>query len=115
MFEVINNRRGFTLVEILVALSILSIIIFSFAPLISSSFSNIYTAGRKSDALYQAQEQMENKLVEEITEDKELTELTITFQEISEEITVNGTEEQFTYTYDGHSGILTAFIAKKSF
>lgn len=108
----INNHRGFTIVEILVALSILSLVIFSFSPLISNSFSNIFTAGRKSNALYQAQKQMENKFAQGTTEDTSIQ--TISFPYISDEISVKGKQEQVTYSYEGHSGTLIAFITNKN-
>ncbi|KJS14202.1 MAG: hypothetical protein VR67_01670 [Peptococcaceae bacterium BRH_c8a] len=59
---VAKNYKGFALVEILVALTVLSITVIAFTGLLTHSFSGIFEAGKKSDALYTAQDNMENKI-----------------------------------------------------
>lgn len=53
------NEKGFSLVEVIVAMAILMIIITAFTALFTGSFSGIFTAGRKSEALYRAQSDMD--------------------------------------------------------
>ncbi len=55
----IVNEKGFSLVEVIVAMAILMIIITAFTALFTGSFSGIFTAGRKSEALYRAQSDMD--------------------------------------------------------
>lgn len=55
----ISDEKGFTLIEVLVALLVLMIIIFSFSILFVNSYTNIFSAGTKSEAIYLAQEKME--------------------------------------------------------
>lgn len=59
-----NQQGGFTLVEVLVAIAVLMIVIFSFTLLFTSSFTWIFNAGDKGEALFKAQELMENKIAE---------------------------------------------------
>ena len=51
---------GFSLVEILVALSIFFIIVFAFLALYTKSFSDVVYSGNKNKALYRAQQELED-------------------------------------------------------
>lgn len=55
----LNNKKGFTLIEILISLAILGIIVFTFLNLFGTSFVNIYTMGGKDRAMAQASDIME--------------------------------------------------------
>ncbi len=59
-----QHENGFALVEVLIALIILLIIVFAFVSLFSFSFSGVMSAGYSSDALYEAQQKMENALLD---------------------------------------------------
>jgi len=54
------SEKGFTIVEIVVAVAILAIMVVSFTQLFTGSFSGIYSAGYKSGSQYTTQEVMEN-------------------------------------------------------
>lgn len=56
------QNKGLTLVEIIVSLGILGIIAVSFTTLFTHSFKSVFSAGDKSVALFEAQEDMENIL-----------------------------------------------------
>lgn len=56
------NCKGFMVTEILVAITIIALIIAAFEPLLNSSFLNIFSTGRKSSTLYQAQQTTENAI-----------------------------------------------------
>lgn len=47
---------GFTVVEILVAISLLLLLVFTFTIIFTSSFDGIMTSGRKSEALFAGQQ-----------------------------------------------------------
>ena len=68
-------KRGFTLVEVIVAVAILLILAIAFAPMISQGFGEVFRAGRLSQALQQA----ESRLAEERQEPESDSELTIEF------------------------------------
>ncbi|KAB2951655.1 prepilin-type N-terminal cleavage/methylation domain-containing protein [Heliorestis acidaminivorans] len=53
---VIKNSRGLTLVELLVALAILSIIVVAYLSLFTISYQGIFHSGHKSNALFEGQE-----------------------------------------------------------
>lgn len=61
------RNSGFTLVELLLAMFILSIIIAAFMPLISQSYLGIFEASKKSKVLFEEQGDMESRLAEKIT------------------------------------------------
>lgn len=58
----INYESGFTLVEIVVALAVLMILLVPFTFLFTSSFTNIFAAGNKNQALYDVQKELENEI-----------------------------------------------------
>ena len=55
-----SGETGFTLVEVLIAMSILMIIITAYTVLFTGSFENIFRAGEKSDSLFLTQAELEN-------------------------------------------------------
>ena len=63
------KSAGFSLVELLIAVTILSLIVFAMTPLLLGSIRNIYYAGDKSEALYLGQSDMEVNIVEKTTVD----------------------------------------------
>jgi prepilin-type N-terminal cleavage/methylation domain-containing protein len=103
-----RREEGFTLVEVLVALAILSIIIMAFTTLFTSSFSGIFRAGRKSASLYEAQAVLDQVIDQgtALTED----EINILFGGIV--IKVQGEEITEAYEYDGRTGQLVYFLPK---
>ncbi len=54
------GRSGFTLVEVLVAMSLIMLVIFAYTIFFTSSFEGIFKAGEKSERLFTAQEDIEN-------------------------------------------------------
>lgn len=79
-------EKGFTLVELLVAMFILTLIVFAFTPLLVGSIESIHFAGDKSEALYEGQSDVEVDIAERNTADE--TELVFIYEDTS--ITVPG-------------------------
>lgn len=53
------NKFGFTLVEIIISIVIIGIIAILLVPLFSNNILRIYNSGQKSEALYTAQQDIE--------------------------------------------------------
>ena len=108
--KLFTRDDGFTIVEVLVALAILMIIIFSFTLLFTSSFSGIARAGKVSEELFRAQKDMDNKIVEaDVSED--VYEIEIIFPgESLDPVTVDGRIKQVPYQHEERSGTLFYFL-----
>ncbi len=76
----IGEEKGFSFIEVLVALTILAVITVTFIPLLSNSFKLIFEAGRRSDATYNAHANMEDKLAKAETGD--IFQLEMSFEKI---------------------------------
>ncbi len=55
-----NNEKGLSLIEMMIALLVLSVVVTGFAGLFTQSFQNVYSAGYKNEAQHVAQVAMEN-------------------------------------------------------
>ncbi|MEW6540171.1 MAG: prepilin-type N-terminal cleavage/methylation domain-containing protein [Bacillota bacterium] len=120
-----NGRRpplwrtgGFTLIEVLVALSILSIIIASFTLLFGAGFSGIFAGGHRSKAQYTAQEGMETVLSgheysqEHVDITTEPADFSLVFPgEITNTITVPGTGITVRYDDGERTVSLVTFVS----
>lgn len=83
-----TNNNGFTLVEVLIALTILFIISSAFLALFVNSYEGITTSGMKNKELYQIQEKLEQAIASgDSFEEKELI---ISFPDIEQPIKVLG-------------------------
>lgn len=58
-----NNLSGFSLIEVLIALSILFVFILAFSVLFTNSFTYIFASGSKTETQYDIQEAAENSLL----------------------------------------------------
>ncbi len=58
----ILNKLGMTYVELLCALSLLTLIVIMFTPMLLSSYETIYVAGERVENAYNSKEEIENKL-----------------------------------------------------
>jgi Tfp pilus assembly protein PilV len=63
----IKNKQGFSLIEVLVALTILFFFIMAFSVLFSNSFSYIFVSGSKTETQYSIQEAAENSYLDSST------------------------------------------------
>ncbi|MBQ6935601.1 MAG: prepilin-type N-terminal cleavage/methylation domain-containing protein [Clostridia bacterium] len=62
MKRLLKDKRGMSLMELLVALSLLMIVIVGTTPVMLSSYSSLYTAGEKTQASYDAKSEIEDTL-----------------------------------------------------
>lgn len=112
----LSGKEGLALVELVVAILILAVIILAFTTLFGDSYANIFTAGRKSRALYQAQEELEIKIRTGTAQDNMFA-ITLptgtTLPNGSGVLTVPGELVTGDYTYEGKTGTVTTFIPKK--
>ncbi len=58
----IKNKKGMTLIEVILSISILSIIAITFIPIIAGSFSNIVKVGNKTKEIYDSKGKIEETL-----------------------------------------------------
>lgn len=93
-----RSNNGFTLTEVLVALSILLIISVAFLTLLTNSYSDIVISGLKNKALHELQSRIEHSVAEGLpSTDKEViisfpgveNPIKVTGSIIKEEMTVN--------------------------
>lgn len=112
----LNQEKGFTLVEVLVAMAILMIIIFTFTVLYTSSFAGIARAGKVSEELFNAQKDMDNIIAEGLETLPEETppEMEIEFVDgvgnVVHTVKVKGEEKEVFYEHEERSGTLKYFL-----
>ncbi len=104
--KIFKDEYGFTLVEILIAVTILAISVFAFTTLFTGSFTGIFNAGHKSDALFKAQEEMDNIISENTGNGEEV--LVIVFDQKT--ISVSGEKKIIPYEHEGRKGNLHYFL-----
>ena len=56
------NNKGFSLVEVLVAIALISIALWSLVVILGSGFDGIFTSAHRNQAIYHAQDDIEEKL-----------------------------------------------------
>ena len=64
----ISNKLGMTYVELLCALSLLTLIVMAFTPMLLSSYETIYVAGERTEEVYNAQQELEEGLATRYSE-----------------------------------------------
>ena len=62
MKRLFKDKRGMTLTELLVALTLLMIVIVGTTPVMLSAYSSLYTAGEKTQESYNAKSEIEDTL-----------------------------------------------------
>jgi len=104
----VKNQEGFTLVEIIVALTILMIFLFSFMTLFTTSITGIFGAGEKTSALFTAQKDMDNAIDGGPNNDEAVVTHYVYFD--GDPIKIDGKLKEIPYDYDGrYTGTLKYF------
>lgn len=65
MDRFINQKKGFTLIEVIVSITLLSLLVVSFATLVGFNASTVFNSGKKNEALIAATEKSD-KLYEKV-------------------------------------------------
>lgn len=108
------KQKGFTLIEILVAIAILGIMAAAFLPLLTNSMSGIFWTGHREGLLYRAQSKLETftgSTSTTVTEGTTVTDVTVV--PISKIITtpeINGQIQEVEVTENGTSVSLYMFV-----
>lgn len=110
----IKKNSGFSLIEMVVSISILVIMATAFVTLLSRSYSYIFISGLKSDALFQAQKEIEPQLAEGTTLATDTLEIDYDVSVGVAPLTIQGTIITETKIYNGtNSVVITSFIPKR--
>jgi len=78
-----RQKDGFTLVETVVAMFILSIIAAAYVGLFTTSYGGTFSAGRKSEAIYSAQKDADEKFISGAANNAESIDIILTNTEDS--------------------------------
>ena len=89
MKRLLKSKRGMSLMEILVALSLLMIIIVGTTPVMLQAYDGLYTAGEYTQDTYEAKSEIENKLATRNTRNV-YPGFTVNFNNLGEVATLNG-------------------------
>ena len=108
MMNTLSQEKGFSLIEVLVALAILMISIFAFTTLFTTSFQGIFRAGHKSEAMFEAQEKIDQAIAAGTNSGAD--NISIVFNDLT--INLSGEEFEIDYPYDDYSGKLIYFLPK---
>ena len=103
----LSEEKGFSLVEIVVAMAILSIVAAIFLTLMTFSAGMIFTAGNKSEQIFETQGEVDNKIVTSDTDTSVSVTVNVTFPD-SVIIPVAG--ERLEEDYEGFSGSIIYFL-----
>ena len=110
VLNLFKQEKGFTLIEVLVALSILMIMIFTFTLLYTSSFEGIFRAGRVSEELFNAQRDMDNIIAEGSSNEPEGNSVLIKIDFIEHTVEKHGEIKEAPYEHERRSGSLQYFM-----
>ncbi len=102
---IIKQEKGFTLVEVLIAIVILLIIVISFTTLFTSSFRGIASSGDRSETLFELQQNIERDIEGGSAGSKGLVDLEF------DNVTIPGEHKTFTRTTnDGKEVVVDVFV-----
>jgi len=112
LFFMLQKEQGFTLVEVLVALVILAMMTTGAFSLLSHSTMGIFMAGDKSEALFEAQGNMEDTILDTQVTGADDDPIDIILQDKTVEI--NSKTLTVDYEYQGHAGELVYVMPEKT-
>lgn len=111
MINKMKSNKGFSLVELLVSISLLTIMAVAFLPLLTTSYSGIQKSGERNNAINLAQQEIEQRFSKGA--EKSDTQITIRFPGV-ELFKIEGEIIIFNEEYgEEHSVELDVFIPEK--
>jgi prepilin-type N-terminal cleavage/methylation domain-containing protein len=106
------SKNGFSLIELLVSIALLTIMAIGFMPLLTSSYTGIFSSGDKNKVIDQAQKEIEQLFYTGSDEEEELSVVFIDVDTI--EFKIPGEYINIEKTYgDGKSVTFDVFIPKR--
>jgi len=108
-----RQKDGFTLVETVVAMFILSIIAAAYVGLFTTSYGGIFSAGRKSEAIYSAQKDADEKFISGAANNAESIDIILTNTEdssVESNLKINGEIHESEGAYENKKVIIYSFI-----
>lgn len=106
-----GNNRGFSLIELLIALSIFVIIASAFLLLYTKSFSDIFHSGHKNEALYEIQQELENTIYSNNNDGTD--EIEINFPGLENSVKIKGKLERGDAQVGERSAEIIVFIPNR--
>lgn len=91
---IFSNKKGFTLVEIILSIAIIGIMAVSFIPVFTAGFKGVIFAGEKKTEMFDTQNVMEQEVADSANSGTET--LTVTFP-------ADGGKPEFPVTVDGET------------
>ncbi len=107
----LSENKGFTIVEVLIAMSLLSIVAIAFITMMTFSVSSILVAGEKSEQMFEAKGEIEKKISAQTPSGYD--QVNIHFPNEVNDLTIKGEKLEINYEYDGKAGSITYFLPKK--
>lgn len=101
-------QHGFTLIEIILTLSIIALIAVSFIPFLTNSFSGIMAVGNRANSLYEAQAEIESLF--DSSSDGTSSSVDIVCDSPSKTFTIEGRLKEVNKTVNGSSLHLYIFV-----
>lgn len=115
MKNVVNNYKGMTLIELIVAIAILGVILVSFLSMFGTGYIGIIKASKHTKVVYEAQKNIENQIILSTSNGSDQITLVFPGEGTDPDITINSPgkiiEEQA--DYDGRSINIRTFIPNK--
>ena len=105
----ILNNKGFSMVEIIVAMAILSLVAVSLVTLFSFSATEIFHAGEKSEKIFEAQGEVDN-LIESGGDPSYFEEKNVVVEISGEDVEIPGNILEIEYKYNERTGHITYFL-----
>ena len=111
-----NKKDGFTLIEIIVSLAIIGTLSISFLPLFTMALSTIFSSGRKSNAQFNNQIQIEQVIANNSISNTD--NLSVSLPGFTDEVILQGKVQEIETDYVGQNGntkntTITIFIPEQ--
>jgi len=108
-------KNGFSLVELLVSLSIIAIVVVAFVPVFNGSLSNLINSGKRSSAINIAQKNIEDAVLAGTNLSTYTMNLNFKAEGMADvPISISGLKVNASFSYSDLSGNLTVFVPKNN-
>ena len=105
------ESKGFTLIEVITSMAIVSILLITIISFLGQSFTQIFSLGNRTSNLYTIQGEIEGKLGDSYGNENNNNKSTLSFKVGDKSITVEGL--LYNESIDENSKVIKAFVPKK--